>query len=217
MGKKQGIPPDNIYTLIAGILAAISAIIILLVSKRSASKNQNIHTDNFPILTVKDQQLQLSGTQIMETAPAINAKAPTNRDLLTVANQSPIQTTIWSPPTKYLVGTGLFIFLIFGIYIGRSVIPLVILGALIAFTIQPVVHFLQVRFQFRRALAISFTYFIVFLFILLIPLILIPSIINAIDLVTEIDFPSMILNISKSIADFLGTFNTNTSHWSCAW
>ncbi len=121
-----------------------------------------------------------------------------------MVNPLPAQTTIWSPPTKYLVGTGLFIFLLFGIYIGRSVIPLVILGALIAFIIQPIVNFLQVRFRFRRALAISFTYFIVFLFILLIPLILIPSIINAIDLVTEIDFPSLIYNISISIAEFLG-------------
>jgi len=108
----------------------------------------------------------------------------------------------WSSTTKYLVAVALFLFFIGLIYVSRNVIPLVITGALIAFTVQPIIKVFQRHLKLKRGFAISLTYLLVLLLILLIPLILIPSIINVIDLVSQIDFQKSIQDITNRIVEF---------------
>ena len=51
--------------------------------------------------------------------------------------------TTWSKPTKYLIGIGLVILGIFLLYLSRPVIPLLIIAALIAVIVRPVILWLH--------------------------------------------------------------------------
>ncbi len=127
-------------------------------------------------------------------------KAPLKAETPDVIHKN--ETVTWSSTTKYLVAVALFLFFLVLIYISRNVIPLIILGALIAFTIQPLINAFQQKMKLKRGFAISLTYLLVLLLILLIPLILIPSIINVIDLVTQIDFQATIQNLTDHVVSF---------------
>lgn len=144
------------------------------------------------------------------THPAIQpASAPTTKTTPTPPLKSDppgvdldYKAATWSSTTKYLVGVALFLSLLALIYISRNVIPLVIFGALIAFTVQPIIKTFQKQLRLKRGFAISLTYLLVLLLIFLIPLILIPSIINVIDLVSQIDFQASIQDITSRTVAF---------------
>lgn len=63
--------------------------------------------------------------------------------------------TEWSRPTRYIVAVALSLLGLYIFYlISRSVLTLLILAALIAFIVRPVIHDLHQRFKMPRALAV---------------------------------------------------------------
>ena len=66
--------------------------------------------------------------------------------------------TTWSRPTKYIVGVGLVLLGIFILNLSRPVIPLLVVAALIAVIVRPVILWLQSRVHLPRGLAVGLVY-----------------------------------------------------------
>ncbi|MFQ5576225.1 MAG: AI-2E family transporter [Anaerolineae bacterium] len=87
--------------------------------------------------------------------------------------------TKWDAPTRWTATIVLGILFVYGIYLSRAVLPLLIIAALIAFLLAPVVSFLRRRAHLPRGLAVMLAYLLALLFVLLVPLILIPALFDA--------------------------------------
>jgi len=104
-------------------------------------------------------------------------------------------STEWGTTTKYIVGVALAIFGIFVLYISRSVLALLVISALIAFLIRPLIRFLSTRLRFPRNLAVIVSYLLAVVILLLAPLILIPSILSAVRYFAELDYQILVNDI----------------------
>lgn len=111
--------------------------------------------------------------------------------------------TEWSRPTKYVVAVGLALFVVFVLYLSRTIIPLLVVAGLIAFAVNPLIRFLQERLRFPRGLAIAVTYLAVLLLLPLAVLLLVTAITQAIQFVISIDYATLITNTSATLRDWL--------------
>lgn len=100
-------------------------------------------------------------------------------------------STEWSRPTKYIVGVGLFLFSLYLLYISRDTLTLLIVAALIAFLLTPLINFFHQRLKIPRGLAVLLAYLLLILFFLLSPLILLPPIIDGFQVIASIDYQSL--------------------------
>ncbi|MCK6628478.1 MAG: AI-2E family transporter [Anaerolineae bacterium] len=98
----------------------------------------------------------------------------------------------WSKPTKYIVGVGLFLFSLYILYLSRDALTLLIVAALIAFLLTPLINFFHQRLKIPRGLAVLLSYLLLILFILLSPLILLPPIIDGLQIIASIDYQILI-------------------------
>jgi predicted PurR-regulated permease PerM len=105
-----------------------------------------------------------------------------------------MMSTEWSTTTKYIVGVALFIFGLFVVYISRSVLPLLVIAALIAFLVRPVIGFLHHRLRWPRSLAVLVTYLLATIVILLGPLVLVPPIVDAVNFLIALDYQVLLDN-----------------------
>ncbi len=87
--------------------------------------------------------------------------------------------THWDASTKRIVAVALGILLIYVLYLSRSVLPFLIIAALIAFLLAPMVNFMNRRLYIPKVFAVLLAYLILALFLTLFPLILIPALLNA--------------------------------------
>ena len=102
--------------------------------------------------------------------------------------------TEWSTSTKQIVGVGLAIFGIFIIYLSRSILTVIVLAALLAFLLMPIVEFFNIRLRMPRGLAVLTTYLLAVVVLLLSPLIFLPPIINGFNFLARIDYQILIDN-----------------------
>jgi predicted PurR-regulated permease PerM len=93
----------------------------------------------------------------------------------------------WSTPTRYIMAVLLVFAGVFVLFIGRSAIPMVIVAALVALFVDPLIQFLRKRFRMKKGLAVGITYFFVVAALLLAPLLLIPTLVDAVNFVMNID------------------------------
>jgi len=103
----------------------------------------------------------------------------------------------------------LFLAALFILYIGRSAIPMVIVAALIALFIDPVIKFMIRRFKIKPGLAIGITYLFVTATLILIPLLVMPSIVDAAQLVTEIDLQEVSDRLIEVVQSISVLINSN--------
>ena len=101
-------------------------------------------------------------------------------------------STEWRLTTRYIVGVGLALFAVFVLYLSRSVIPLLIIGALIAFLVRPIISMLHYRLKVPWALAVLITYLLVTVLILLAPLVFVPPIVGAVNFLLDLDYQALI-------------------------
>ena len=114
-------------------------------------------------------------------------------------------STEWRLTTRYIVGVGLVLFVIFVLYLARSVIPLLTIGALIAFLVRPVISLLHYRLKVPWALAVLLTYLLATVIILLAPLIFVPPIVSAVNFLLELDYQALIDNTLQWLENSLLT------------
>jgi predicted PurR-regulated permease PerM len=108
-------------------------------------------------------------------------------------------STSWSRGTKYFVAALLFLALIGIIYISSQSLSTIIFAALLTFIVHPIIKFFQRRFSMRRGSATLIVYLLVLGLILLIPFLLIPSVINSIQFLANIDY----LELFESASEWL--------------
>lgn len=102
----------------------------------------------------------------------------------------------WSETTKRTVAIAGVLIGLFVLYISRSVLPFIVVAAILAFLLNPVVMFLHSRLRMPHWLAVVLTYLLLLIVIVLLPLILTPAVIDA---VRDIDI---------DIVDLLGRTTT---------
>jgi len=97
---------------------------------------------------------------------------------ITNQNDTKLNST-WDAPTKRIVSILLGVLLVYVLYLSKAVLPFLIIAALIAFLLVPIVSFLHTRLHLPKWLAVILSYVLMILFILLFPLILIPAMADA--------------------------------------
>lgn len=105
--------------------------------------------------------------------------------------------TEWSKTTRHIVGVGLFIFGLYLLYLSLSILPLLIIAALIAFLLMPVVDFFNRRLKIPRGLAVLLAYLLLAVVVLLSPLIFIPPAIDGLQFLLAIDYQILVDGILK--------------------
>jgi predicted PurR-regulated permease PerM len=76
---------------------------------------------------------------------------------------------------------GLFAAVVFAVMISRESLRMIVLAALIAFVVRPVIDSLSRRLKNRRGAAIAIVYILVVLLIILIPFLVIPALVQALN------------------------------------
>jgi predicted PurR-regulated permease PerM len=191
---------------LVGIL--VSAIVGML--RLSKPKDKIVQSDlatPIPPSPVKQTTASIDpGAAPTKVAPQASTSAQRQNPLLTGADRSAAgaQTvrsgsTHWSTGTKYFVAALLFLAFIGILYISSQSLSTIIFAALLTFIVHPMIKFFQRRFSMRRGSATLIVYLLVLGLILLIPFLLIPSVINSIQFLANIDY----LELFESASDWL--------------
>ncbi len=109
----------------------------------------------------------------------------------------------WRTTTKYTVAVGLTIFAIYVVYISRSVLPSLIIAALIAFLLRPLVKFLRQKLRLPKAAAVFLAYFLAIFALLLSPLVLLPPIVNTVNYLVGLDYQALVTGALSSMEQWL--------------
>ncbi len=104
--------------------------------------------------------------------------------------------TEWSDTTKHIVAVGLGLFALYIIYLSQSVLTIVIIAALVAFLLMPLVEFLHQRLKLSRGWAVLITYLITGIALFLSPLVFLPPLINGLNTLANIDYPVLVQDVS---------------------
>lgn len=115
----------------------------------------------------------------------------------------------WSITTRYIMGVFLFLAVLMVLFIARATIPMVVAAALLALFIDPLIGFLMQRFRMKKMLAVGLTYALVIGLLLLVPLLAIPSLVNAVNLVMSIDTQVALENLNVTIQSVVNSLQTN--------
>lgn len=102
-------------------------------------------------------------------------------------------STEWSKPAKYIVGVALALLVIGALYISRPVIPLLIIAALLAYIVSPIIRWLHTHLKMPRGVAVLLTYLGVIITVPVVIGLLIPSIVNAVNNVLTIDYQQLVV------------------------
>ncbi len=102
--------------------------------------------------------------------------------------------TDWSRPTKYIVAVGLALLGIYVLYLSRPVIPLLILAALLAVIVRPLINWLHHGLGLPRGLAVAIAYLGLVFIVPLALLLAVPAIVNAVNYVISLDYQTIFQN-----------------------
>lgn len=121
-------------------------------------------------------------------------------------------STEWSKPTKYIVGVGLTLFGLYVLYLSQDTLTLLILAALIAFLLTPLINFMHLDLKLPRGLAVLLAYLFLILFFLLTPLVLLPPIIDGFRVLAGIDYQILLDQVLNWFEDTLLYLSTADVH-----
>jgi predicted PurR-regulated permease PerM len=111
--------------------------------------------------------------------------------------------TIRSKPTKYIAGVGLVLFGIFILNLSSMVIPLLVVAALIAVIVRPIVVRLYTRGHLPRGLAVGLVYLGLAILAPLVIILILPSITDALVYVGNLDYESILQNGTEWLRSML--------------
>ena len=103
--------------------------------------------------------------------------------------------TNWSKTTRYIAGVGLALFGILVLYLGRPVIPLLIIAALIAIIVRPVILWLNNTVHLPLGLAVTLVYLILAILLPLVLLLVTPAILDTIHYILNLDYATIFQNV----------------------
>jgi predicted PurR-regulated permease PerM len=103
-----------------------------------------------------------------------------------------MMNTTWSRPTKYIVGVGLVLVGIFILNLSRAVISLLVVAALIAVIVRPVILWLQLRVHLPRGLAVGLVSLGLAILAPLAVMLILPTITDALVYVGNLNYQSIL-------------------------
>ena len=106
-------------------------------------------------------------------------------------------STEWNKTTKHIVAVGMVLFGLYLLYLSGPVLKILIIAALVAFLLMPVVTFLHNRLKMPRLLAILLSYLVLIVVILLSPLILVPPVIDGYNVIAGLDYQASAGNLLR--------------------
>jgi predicted PurR-regulated permease PerM len=104
-------------------------------------------------------------------------------------------STEWNKTTKHIVAVSMALFGLYLLYLSGSVLTIFIIAALVAFLLMPVVTFLHKRLKIPRVLATLLSYLMLIVAALLVPLILLPLIIDGFNVIADINYQALAENL----------------------
>src|SRR5512143_1876533 len=119
-----------------------------------------------------------------------------------------MMNTTWSKPTKYLVGVGLVILAIYILHLSRTVIPMLIMAALVAALVRPVIQRLHLHAHFPQGLAVGLVYLCLAILVPLMIILVLPTIIDAITYVGNLDYQGILQSIVEWLRSTLITIKS---------
>ena len=135
-------------------------------------------------------------------SPEVSETLPRQQALALSSAASPTQaaTVRWTAPTKYIMSVVLFLVVLGVLFIGRAIIPMVLIAAILALFVNPFILMLSRKLRLKWTAAVALTYVLVILVLLLIPLLLFPNMVSAMNFIINLDYQSLIDQISQTIA-----------------
>jgi predicted PurR-regulated permease PerM len=132
----------------------------------------------------------LSAVPAVTTLPAVSQPP---------AKERASGSTRWTTPTKYIMSVVLFLAALGVLFIGRNVISMVLIAAILALFVNPLIERLHTRFHTKWSVAVSLTYVLVILVLLLIPLLVIPNLISALNYLLNLDYQAILSQVATAI------------------
>ena len=117
--------------------------------------------------------------------------------------------TEWSRTTRYIVGVGLALLIIYLLYLSRSVFPLLVIATLIAVIVRPLILWLHHRARLPRGAAVALVYLLVLFLVPLALLLAIPAIVDAVQYVLSLDYQSIV----RGATDWLRVTLDGIKNW----
>jgi len=108
-------------------------------------------------------------------------------------------TNQWKSGTRYIVGIALVILVLYLVYLSRPILTVLVLAALIAMLVSPLIKLLHLKVKLPRQLAVFITYLIVAIILLLAPLILVPPIVDAVNFLLKLDYFALFSNAQQGM------------------
>jgi predicted PurR-regulated permease PerM len=116
-----------------------------------------------------------------------------------------MMNTTWSRSTKYIAGGSLVLFGMYILSLSRPVIPLLVVAALIAVIVRPVILWLESHLHLPRRLVVGLVYLGLAILTPLVIMLLLPTISNAIIYVGNQDYESILQSIEEWLRSTLIT------------
>jgi predicted PurR-regulated permease PerM len=107
---------------------------------------------------------------------------------------------------------GLFLFGLVLIYLSRSVLTMLVIAALIAFLVRPLIGYLCKHLRVPRSVVVLITYLLVTIVLVLAPLILLPPIIDAVNFLLNLDYEALTINSVQWSQDTLSALKESGIH-----
>ena len=174
--------PDRITAFSLGALAGVAVAVFAVLLRRFAPHAQTATEES-------DGELE-STSGVSQTPGRPDVTPRSTLFVLLVWREFGIQSSsAWTTFIKYIVGVFLFLAALVIVYIGRGVIPMVITAAVLALFINPLIHYLSRRMSWGRAVTV--TYILVMLALAAGLLLVIPSLLDTINLFVDFDYQGL--------------------------
>lgn len=105
--------------------------------------------------------------------------------------------TTWSTPFRYAAGIGLVALGIYVLVLSRPVLPLLVVAAVLAALLRPLILWLQRSAHLPRVLAVLVVYLLAFILVPLLLLLVVPAIINAVEYVIGLDYAAILQDLKE--------------------
>jgi len=184
MSSQKNNFPTLAFGAIIGTLVSVLVGILRLFS-RNPSIDEELPKPQLP----EAEEVSLGISQVENTREPVSNLIEKELPLVQEMNSQ------WSPTTKYIVGTGLFVALLGLVFLSSSAIPLIIFAAITAFLVKPIVVFFEERLKLKQGPATFLTYLLVLLILISLPIILIPALVDAANFALTIDVQEVAGNI----------------------
>lgn len=116
--------------------------------------------------------------------------------------------TNWSKTTRYIAGVGLALFGIVILYLSRSVIPSLIVAALIAIIVRPVILWLHGSVHVPRSLSVILVYLFMGILFPLVVILAMPAILDTIRFLASLDYSAILHNVIDWLRSTLSGIKT---------